>query len=82
VYVRALLGVEPGRGGKVRCPFHADDTPSLHVYPQPEQGRYCFGCRRGGSIYDLAAEVWGRATQGRDFLALREDLDELLEVAR
>jgi hypothetical protein len=30
--------------------------PSLHVYDTPARGWYCFGrCRRGGTIYDLAA---------------------------
>ena len=50
------------RHGKIRCPFHPDGTPSLHVYPTPEQGWFCFGCRRGGTIYDLAAEVWDTHT--------------------
>lgn len=78
VYVRALVGLEPDAHGKVRCPLHEDRTPSLHVYPTPEQGWYCFGCRRGGTVYDLAAAVWKRPVRGPGFLDLRDDLLDLL----
>jgi hypothetical protein len=45
VYVQALTGLTPGRGGKVSCPFHGPDrTPSLHVYGDPAAGWYCYGC--------------------------------------
>jgi CHC2 zinc finger/RepB DNA-primase N-terminal domain len=54
VYVEQLTGLRVGRSGKVPCPFHEDRTPSMHVYDDPERGWYCFGCGRGGSIYDLA----------------------------
>jgi hypothetical protein len=43
----------------------------LHVYERPEQGWYCFGCGRGGSIYDLAAELYGLSRRGRGFLRIR-----------
>jgi hypothetical protein len=71
VYVQVLTGRVAGRARKVRCPFHEDRTPSLHVYERPEQGWYCFGCGRGGSIYDLAAELYGVSPRGRGFLRLR-----------
>jgi hypothetical protein len=77
VYVRELLGVRAVPNSKVRCPFHADDHPSLHVYRTAERGWHCFSCRRGGSIYDLAAEVLGLGTRGRDFIELRRRLNEL-----
>jgi hypothetical protein len=58
VYVRRLLGVDVPRHRKVPCPFHADRHASLHVYETAERGWYCFGaCRRGGTIYDLAAPL-------------------------
>jgi hypothetical protein len=71
VYVQALTGQPVERDGKVTCPFHEDHTPSLHVYERPEQGWYCFGCGRGGSIYDLAAELYGVSPRGRGFVRLR-----------
>jgi hypothetical protein len=80
VYVQALTGLHAGRDGKVSCPFHADKTPSFHVYPGPARGWYCYGCRRGGSIYDLAAQLWGRDPHGREFLKLRSDLQTLLAI--
>lgn len=74
VYVKDLLGVRPGRNGKVRCPFHDDDRPSLHVYPTGPRGWCCFSCRRGGTIYDLAAGLWNLHTRGADFRELRRRL--------
>jgi hypothetical protein len=79
VYVPRLTGQRLGRSGKIRCPFHDDQTPSLHVYADPERGWYCYGCGRGGTSYDLAALLWERSTKGRRFLALRRDLRALLE---
>jgi hypothetical protein len=84
VYVRDLTGAAVGGGRKVPCPFHDDERPSLHVYSSPGRGWHCFSCRRGGSIYDLAAELWGIGTRGREFLQLRRLLLErfAVEVAR
>jgi hypothetical protein len=81
-YARVLLGLDVGRSRKVRCPFHDDRTPSLHVYPTPEQGWYCFGCGRGTSIYDMAAAVWGMGTRGGAFLELRDRLLQVFGFAR
>jgi hypothetical protein len=79
VYVQALTGLTVGRDGKVSCPFHGPDrTPSLHVYAKPAAGWYCYGCARGGSIYDLAAEVFGLTTRGREFIQLRRRLHAAL----
>jgi hypothetical protein len=78
VYFERLTGVRVGRSGKLRCFFHDDRHPSLHVYPEAGRGWYCFGCGRGGSVYDLAALLWGRKTRGGDFLELRRELERLL----
>ena len=73
-YVRALTGANPQRHGKIHCPFHPDNTPSLHVYHSPERGWTCFGCTRadgrplGGDIYTLASLLWGIPATGRGFL--------------
>jgi hypothetical protein len=81
VYVGRLLGVEVPRHRKVPCPFHPDRTPSLHVYDTPARGWYCFGrCRRGGTIYDLAAPLYGFDARGQDFLRLRAELRRLFEL--
>jgi CHC2 zinc finger/RepB DNA-primase from phage plasmid len=77
VYVEQLTGQRVGRSGKVHCPFHEDRTPSMHVYDDPERGWYCFGCGRGGSIYDLASLLWERPARGRDFIQLRHELEKL-----
>jgi hypothetical protein len=78
VYVARLLGVEVPRHRKVACPFHEDRHASLHVYETAERGWYCFGrCRRGGTIYDFAAPLYGYAARGDDFLRLRAELRRL-----
>jgi hypothetical protein len=78
VYVRRLLGVDVPRHRKVPCPFHDDRHASLHVYETAERGWYCFGaCRCGGTIYDLAAPLYGYAARGDDFLRLRAELRRL-----
>lgn len=77
-YFERLTGLPVGRSGKARCPFHDDHKPSLHVYEQPGQGWYCFGCGRGGSAVDLAALLWQRDTRGTDFTELRRELEAYL----
>jgi hypothetical protein len=43
-----LIGEQPANG-KIACPFHEDDTPSLHVY---RDHYYCFGCGAHGGHLD------------------------------
>jgi hypothetical protein len=76
MYVRELLGRSPGCNHKVACPFHEDQRPSLHVFATPERGWCCFSCGRGGTIYDLAATLWGMTPRGREFIQLRSLLQE------
>jgi hypothetical protein len=78
-YFLALCGVRvPDGGGGVRCPLpdHDDPYPSCQVYGEPEQGWWCFGCQRGGRIYDLASLLaggsWGRDLRGEAFRSARE----------
>ena len=77
-YVQVLTGQVVGRDRKVRCPLHADRIPSLHVYEDPAEGWYCFGCGRGGSVYDLAAGMWDIVPRGDGFAALRAGLEHKL----
>jgi hypothetical protein len=44
--------------------------PSLHRYP--DITLFCFGCQRGGSIFDFAAQLWLSRTKGREFLTVRD----------
>lgn len=47
--LQARTGEEP-KHNKVRCPFHAENSPSLHIY---SDHWHCFGCGRGGDYADL-----------------------------
>jgi len=78
LYVQRLTGQPVGRSQKVHCPLHEDATPSLHVYLDARRGWFCFGYGRGGTVYDLAAALWGRELRGRGFAGLRADLHALL----
>jgi hypothetical protein len=71
-YIAGLTGRQPNREGKIACPFHEDRTPSLHAYPDGSWA--CFGCGKGGTIYDFAGYLFGLQTKGRAFLELRERL--------
>ena len=83
-YVRELAGLEPRRDGKVHCPFHHDETPSLQLY---DDGTWCCFAqhgtegRIGGSIYDFGGRLWCLDTKGRGFLELRHRLAETLLTA-
>lgn len=37
------------------CPFHSEDGPSFRVHPESGSWK-CFGCDRGGSVFDLVME--------------------------
>ena len=83
VYFRRLTGLQISRrGDKVACclPGHIDETPSLHVYGEPWLGWYCYGCRRGGSAYDLAGHLHGVTMPLRAdrFIAVHSYLRRLL----
>jgi hypothetical protein len=90
-YFRLLAGIEvPEHGGDVRCPLpdHDEEHPSCRVYSSPDRGWVCFGCQRGGSIYDLASLLHrgpgGRrgALHGEDFKRVRGRVHELLGLSR
>ncbi len=56
-----------GRSWVGLCPFHAERTPSFHVFPESRRFR-CFGCDRGGDALTFVME-----TEGKDFpTALRQ----------
>jgi hypothetical protein len=78
-YARVLAHREPNRAGKILCPFHDEQTPSLQLYP--DGTFYCYGrhsptqaCRKGGTIFDFAAALWRTGTREQDFLTLRRRL--------
>jgi len=78
-YFLALAGAPvPEGGGMVCCPLpdHEDAYASCQVFAEPGRGWWCFGCLRGGRIYDLASLLangtWGRELRGESFTAARE----------
>lgn len=77
-YIEALSGEYVGRGD-VMCPLpdHEGERnrPSLRVY-EATNTWYCWGCHRGGTIFDLAAGLWGIEPRGKGFLEIKRRLAE------
>ncbi|MCU0519469.1 MAG: DNA primase [Anaerolineae bacterium] len=57
-----------GRYLKGLCPFHTEKTPSFYVFPD-DQRWHCFGCQRGGDIFNFVMEM-----NGYDFRTALEEL--------
>lgn len=57
-----------GRYLKGLCPFHTEKTPSFYVFPDSQRW-HCFGCGRGGDIYNFVME-----SSGLDFRGALEEL--------
>jgi len=57
-----------GRYFKGLCPFHTEKTPSFYVFPDSQRW-HCFGCDRGGDIFNFAMEF-----EGLDFRSALEEL--------
>ena len=45
--VAEYCGLQVNRKGLCSCPFHAETSPSLKIYPNGK-GFFCFGCGAGG----------------------------------
>ena len=49
--VRKTINPDADYGRSICCPFHSERDPSLHIFEN--QSWYCFGCGKGGDVYDL-----------------------------
>lgn len=73
----AQVGVEPDGAGYVHCPLpdHDERTASCRLYADHW---WCFGCERGGGVYDLASLLeggpWGSELRGAGFGRVREQV--------
>jgi DNA polymerase I-like protein with 3'-5' exonuclease and polymerase domains len=82
-----LIGEQP-INGKICCPFHEDDTPSLHVY---RDHYHCFGCGAHGGHMDWLREAEGLSIdaaidvifhwQGRSSSPRRDNDERTLKLA-
>ena len=51
-----FYGMKVVRSNMVRCPFHADKTPSMKLN---DDYYYCFSCQESGDVIDLVAHLFG-----------------------
>jgi DNA primase len=47
-----------GKDYKALCPFHKEKTPSMFVSPEKQIFK-CFGCGKGGDVFDFVTEIEG-----------------------
>lgn len=52
----AMYGLEIGRSGRARCPWHDDKHPDLAFY---DERCYCHACHEGGDAVALTAKLYG-----------------------
>jgi hypothetical protein len=82
-YYQAIVGIEPRRDGKIRCPHaaHEDRHPSARLYSGPGAGWYCFACQAGGGAVDMIAAIrgypTGRALRGEQFNECVAELERI-----
>lgn len=50
----SFYGLNIGRNGMCRCPFHNDHTPSMKV----DERFHCFGCQADGDVIDFTARLF------------------------
>ncbi|MES2788830.1 MAG: CHC2 zinc finger domain-containing protein, partial [Planctomycetota bacterium] len=71
-----VVTLQPMRGGQEflgLCPFHADHTPSMRVYPERQSFR-CWACQTGGDCFEFVMK--------RENISFREALEMLALRAR
>lgn len=73
--IRKTVDPDAAYGRAVRCPFHRDRSPSLHVYEN--QHWYCFGCGKNGDVFDLLGylrfgDLWDSRNRGMFVEVLRD----------
>lgn len=77
-YVQRIAGREIEDRQRITCPLpdHDDHTSDFGIR---QTGWHCFGCNRGGTIYDFAALYWerGEDPKGQMFKAVRTELAEM-----
>src|SRR3972149_2349166 len=56
-------GLQPDRNGMLKCPFHADGTASMKVYPQTNTFN-CFGCGKNGDQIEICVLKEGSKHKG------------------
>ena len=60
-----------GANYKAPCPFHQEKSPSFMVSPEKQIFK-CFGCGKGGSIFDFIMEMEGmNFPESLEYLAQR-----------
>jgi DNA primase len=51
------LGFEIVQSRRINCPFHVEDSPSLVLYPTPQNEFHCFGCGKHGDVVNFYVDA-------------------------
>lgn len=51
------LGFRMVQNRRMKCPFHEENSPSMVIYPLPQNEFHCFGCGKHGDVINFYAEV-------------------------
>lgn len=66
-------GLQPDKNNMLKCPFHADDTASMKIYPNTNTFN-CFGCGKNGDQIEFCTLKEGNKHKGllkaTDFVGL------------
>lgn len=61
--VLKYYSLQPDRNGMLKCPFHADDTASMKIYPNTNTFN-CFGCGKNGDQIEFCTLKEGNKHKG------------------
>ena len=56
-------GLQVDKNNMLKCPFHADDTASMKIYPNTDTFN-CFGCGKNGDVIEFCTLKEGDKHKG------------------
>lgn len=80
VYVEVLTGIEVPHSGRMACPLPDHQGSNPQSFQVGENGWRCFACGKSGTVYDLAAILWGIQPRGQGFVEIHKRLRHIFAL--